>query len=258
MGSYKLYIVLARFVDGERVSWKEDKQWVPVNEENNVKVAEETVNVVIDNPKSSSSSGGRSFRDTLLGKDGAEPTEEVDLQSLTSLKEWLGSVRLDKVGIRYVGGLSVILVFEDKVSMMDFLSTKEVWESIFVTLVLWEGQKLRCERIAWLRILGIPLLLFDNRVAERIASKIGRVVQTTQIDDKTEDFSYAMVAVLCNSVKRITKGCKLKWRSEEFDIAIEEEIGEWIPDCIGLEVEEQEVVSKNVKRPVDGGGGDWC
>ncbi|KAM0062150.1 putative RNA recognition motif domain, nucleotide-binding alpha-beta plait domain superfamily [Helianthus debilis subsp. tardiflorus] len=274
MGSYKLYIVLARFVDGERVSGKEDKQWVPVNKENNDKVAEETVNVVINNPKSSSSSGGRSFRDTLLGKDGAEPTEEVrleddfigvarwnglgllgdlkDLQSLTSLKEWLGSVRLDKVGIRYVGGLSVILVFEDKVSMMDFLSTKEVWESIFVTLVLWGGQKLRCERIAWLRILGIPLLLFENMVAERIASKIGRVVQTAQIDDKTEDFSYAMVAVICNSVKRITKGCKLKWRSEEFDIAIEEEIEEWIPDCIGLEVEEQEVVSKNVKRPVDG------
>ncbi|KAJ0738095.1 hypothetical protein HanLR1_Chr06g0214251 [Helianthus annuus] len=214
---------------------------------------------------------GRSFRDTLVGKDICDPMEEVvlddgfdgnaiwkglgllgstrDLNTLTSLKEWLFSVRLGNVHIRYVGGLSVVLVFEDNVSMLEFLNTKEVWNPVFSSLVIWDGQRSNLERLAWIKIFGLPLFLFDKYVVDRIRSKFGRVVQSVQADENLEDFSYAMIGVLCQSTKRINQSYKLKWRNEEFVVLVEEDTGEWIPDCIGVEVEESIADFNHEKRP---------
>ncbi|KAM0026750.1 hypothetical protein Hdeb2414_s0020g00561771 [Helianthus debilis subsp. tardiflorus] len=174
-----------------------------------------------------------------------------DLQALTSLKDWLRSVRLPHVRIRYVGGLSVILVFEDKEGMLDFLSTKEVWNLVFSTLVLWEGQMLPCDRIAWLKIFGLPLCMFDSSVVDKIGSSFGRVVQSAQVNEDLEDYSYAMVGVLCNSMKRFNQVCNLKWRNEVISILVEEELGEWIPDCIGMDGEESLVDLMPGKMTVD-------
>ncbi|KAJ0707511.1 putative RNA recognition motif domain, nucleotide-binding alpha-beta plait domain superfamily [Helianthus annuus] len=185
IGSYKLFIVLARFVDGERVNWKEEKHWVPVAEIKSVENNVETAHVGVDNSGSSMATG-RSFKETLVGKDVGKSVEEIviddglignthwnglgligttkGMKELTGLKDWLMSVRLANVGIRYVGGLSVVLVFEEKECMAEFFSTKEVWNQVLDSLGIWEGQRLQVGRIAWLKCFGVPLCLFDTRV----------------------------------------------------------------------------------------------
>ncbi|XP_021995205.1 uncharacterized protein LOC110892344 [Helianthus annuus] len=280
IGSYKLFIVLARFVDGEKVTWKEDKKWVPVAGKNNEARVKKDVHVTVENQPASALFEGRSFRDTLVGKEKGDDMVHVvlddevignvfwnglgllgttkDLQALTSLKDWLRSVRLPNIRIRYVGGLSVILVFEDKEGMMDFLSTKEVWNPVLSTLVVWEGQRLPCDRIAWLKILGLPLCLFDSTVVDKIGSMFGRVVQSAQVNEDLEDYSYAMVGVLCNSIKRFNQVCNVKWRNEVIAILVEEELGEWIPDCIGMDGEESLDDLRPQKMTVDSLGDKEC
>ncbi|KAM0010509.1 hypothetical protein Hdeb2414_s0074g00775201 [Helianthus debilis subsp. tardiflorus] len=209
---------------------------------------------------------GRSFKETLVGKDVGKSVEEIviddglignthwnglgligttkGMKELTGLKDWLMSVRLANVGIRYVGGLSVVLVFEEKERMAEFFSTKEVWNLVFDSLGIWEGQRLQVGRIAWLKCFGVPLCLFDTRVMDSIGSKFGRVVQSVQIDDSIEDYSYAMIGVLHSSGNRVNQECKLKWRNETFSVIVEEELGDWFPDCIGgYGDESMEVVS---------------
>ncbi|KAJ0462962.1 putative RNA recognition motif domain, nucleotide-binding alpha-beta plait domain superfamily [Helianthus annuus] len=71
IGTYKLYIVLARFVDGVDLKRKEDKTWKPVTnngvDEVSMHVEKETEKV--DVQPGSSVDAGRTFRDTLLNKD---------------------------------------------------------------------------------------------------------------------------------------------------------------------------------------------
>ncbi|KAJ0726959.1 putative RNA recognition motif domain, nucleotide-binding alpha-beta plait domain superfamily [Helianthus annuus] len=183
IGSYKLFIVLARFVDGERLVRKGEKQWVPVRKDEespvtgkgdrNLDSVEETVNV------GKGLGVGRSFRDTLLNVDPPKKVSEIvvsadfkggllwdvcgavgrvsDFKKLSKLRIWLDLVGQAKVGIRYLGGFWVMLLFESDVCMEGFVRTKEVWKVCFDSLVRWEGRLIHTERIAWLKLHGIPL-----------------------------------------------------------------------------------------------------
>ncbi|KAJ0524805.1 putative RNA recognition motif domain, nucleotide-binding alpha-beta plait domain superfamily [Helianthus annuus] len=250
IGSYKLFVVLARFVDGERVVRKDDKRWAPVEEKNGggrVPVAVEgPVDVGVQN--ASSQAEGRTFQDTLLGITKEYVLDEIvvedgfvgnvlrkgwalagmtrDLEALTSLKQWLAE---------YDG----------------FLNTKDVWSPVFDSLVVWEGQQFLSDRIAWLSIYGIPLYLFDDRVIELIGSKFGRVVQSAKVDESTDDYSHVTIGILVNTVKRINQLCKLIWRNESCTVLVEEDIGEWIPDCIGADVADGDWEPMNDNRPMD-------
>ncbi|KAJ0805473.1 putative RNA recognition motif domain, nucleotide-binding alpha-beta plait domain superfamily [Helianthus annuus] len=261
IGSYKLFIVLARFVDGEKVSWKEEKQWVPVNEKKVEKNVNEKTNVVDVDQSGPTTVNQYSF-DTLLDKDPGQRLMEVAIESnvqgslqwkglgllsrarclrdLTSLRVWLSSIGMLKVGIRYVGGLWVVLVFEDQETMVSFIGQREVWKSVFGTLDHWKGQRLLVERIAWLKIFGVPLCLFEECVFNDIGSKFGTVIQPAQVSEVEEDLSHVMIGVLCNSVYRINSNLSLKWRKEVFSVVIEEEVRDWIPDCLEEVVEVSE------------------
>ncbi|KAJ0457160.1 putative nucleotide-binding alpha-beta plait domain superfamily, RNA-binding domain superfamily [Helianthus annuus] len=254
IGSYKLFIVLARFVDGEKVSWKEEKQWVPVNEKKVEKNVNEKPNMVDVDQPGPTTVNQHSFKDTLLDKDPGQGLLEVAMESnfqgslqwkglglvgrahclrdLTSLRVWLSSIGMLKVGIRYVGGLWAVLVFEDQKTMVEFHRSKEMWMLVFGTLDHWEGQRLPVERIAWLKIFGVPLCLFEDCVFNDTGSKFGTVIQPAQVSEVEEDLSHVMIGVLCDSVYRINTNISLKWRKEVFSVVIEEEVGDWTPDCL--------------------------
>ncbi|KAJ0792435.1 hypothetical protein HanOQP8_Chr01g0017991 [Helianthus annuus] len=230
-------------MDGEKVSWKKEKQWVPGNE----KKVERSVNVktnAVDVDKLRPSSvNHRSFKDILLDKEPGQGPMEVGLESdfqgslqwkglglvgrtrcfrdLTNLRVWLSSFGTAKVGIRYVGGLWVVLVFEDRETMVEFQQKKEVWMSVFDTLDYWEGQRIPVEHIAWLKIFGVPLCLFEDCVFNVIGSKFGTMIQSAQINEMQEDLSHVMIGVLCEYVQRINTSLSLKWRKEVFPVMIE-------------------------------------
>ncbi|MFS7955219.1 hypothetical protein Hanom_Chr07g00640071 [Helianthus anomalus] len=67
-----------------------------------------------------------------------------------------------------------------------------------------------------------------------------------------------MVGVLCNSMKRFNQVCNVKWRNEVIAILVEEELGEWIPDCIGMVGEESLDDLMPQKMTVDSHGDKEC
>ncbi|KAJ0800560.1 hypothetical protein HanPI659440_Chr03g0104491 [Helianthus annuus] len=196
----------------------------------------------------------RSFRDTLIDKEPDHGLLEVsvesslhgclkcqgvglvgrvcDFRTLTSLRSWLLSVIKEKVDIKYVGGLWVVLVFGDQEIAQEFFRGKQVWESCFDTLENWGGQLIPVERIAWLKIYGVPLCLYDDGVFNVIGSKFGTVIQSANVNEQENDFSHVMIAVLRNSVDKVHQFIKLKWKNDVVSVLVEEEVGEWVPDCL--------------------------
>ncbi|KAI3732180.1 hypothetical protein L1987_63379 [Smallanthus sonchifolius] len=63
----------------------------------------------------------------------------------------------------YVGGLKVMLVFKDRNIAMNFMNREyELWGKALVSVNLWEGQYIPFDRLACLKVVGVPLLLRDD------------------------------------------------------------------------------------------------
>ncbi|KAJ0699847.1 putative RNA recognition motif domain, nucleotide-binding alpha-beta plait domain superfamily [Helianthus annuus] len=189
IGSYKLFIVLARFVDGERMNWKGDKRWTPVKTDrvlSDVGNKDIELEPVMDVQKVGNGlEEGRSFRDKLLNVEPMNSKKSLelvvnsefkggkswigcgavgrvsDLKKLSNLRVWLDLTGLSRVGIKYIGGLWVMLVFETELCMESFVGVEEVWKECFDNLEKWEGQLIPKERIAWLKLFSrLSLMLW--------------------------------------------------------------------------------------------------
>ncbi|MFS7975259.1 hypothetical protein Hanom_Chr10g00878381 [Helianthus anomalus] len=265
IGSYKLFIVPAIFVDGKKISSGKGKGidrtmhggkvWKPVNEHDNVKNVEEVA---------------RSFKDTLLNKAAEESTLEVvvdsegkvfaefyeqgivvrvnDFQTLTSLRSLLREVVKGQVNLKYVGGLSVIVIFGSWVEKEEFLGLKDVWREWFASVEPWSGQSLVVDRIAWIKIHVLPIHIAEAKVFDVIAGKFGLVIQSALFPEEG-DVPYACVGIMSKSIDRINSRCKVVWKEMSYMVRVEEDVEEWFPDCL-MEFDEEEEVS-NSEQVVD-------
>ncbi|MFS8009639.1 hypothetical protein Hanom_Chr14g01287261 [Helianthus anomalus] len=214
-------------------NWKEEKVWVPVNDNDPKGVNDKDTRkpFVNEEPKvvNRDKHGprvelNRSFRDILIDK---EPGHGG-----WWCRSWLLSVIKEKVDIKYVGGLWVVLVFGDQEIAQEFFRGKQVWESCFDTWENWGGQLIPVERIAWLKIYGVSLCLYDDGVFNVIGSKFGTVIQSANVNEQENDFSHVMIVVLRNSVDRVHQSIKLKWKNDVVSVLVEEEVGGWVSDCL--------------------------
>ncbi|MFS7939157.1 putative RNA recognition motif domain, nucleotide-binding alpha-beta plait domain superfamily [Helianthus anomalus] len=243
MGSYKFFVVSARFVDGEtRFKDKPDPKGKSIMKENatheNPKVGSSTnipVNSNISRPSRFDSGGGTTFLDSVLNKNTVVVInvddnvrgfsvwnglslmgKVVDFKALTSLKGCLNSGGWGSVDIKYASGYVVLLVFKSIVDCERFYADKGWWSRIFNSLVIWDGSSMVAyERIAWIQVHGIPIHLDIDEVYDLVGARYGEVVQPARMTTSDNNFSYAYIGVLYKSRGRIV-----------------DHVGEWVPGCV--------------------------
>ncbi|KAM0057469.1 putative RNA recognition motif domain, nucleotide-binding alpha-beta plait domain superfamily [Helianthus debilis subsp. tardiflorus] len=203
----------------DRVQRKEDKEWQPVKDHeirsNDLKEVKEKETVVEKSTVNVSRT--RSFRDMLINKDEGICSPEIVLNpNVRAFSEW------------YDYGLIAKNSDEKDVFLLD----KGAWLSCFDRLETWKGDVLEFERVAWVKMHGVPLTLSCSHVFDEIASRFATVIQSAQFSEEEGDLSHACVGILVKMVDRIYQKCKLNWRNHCFEMLIEEEAGEWIPDCL--------------------------
>ncbi|MFS7962167.1 hypothetical protein Hanom_Chr08g00723471 [Helianthus anomalus] len=137
----------------------------------------------------------------------------VDFKILTGLKVLLCAKGWGRVGIKYVGGFTMMLIFTEREECDRFLEDTDVWKDFFGSLRRWNGdQKLEEERIAWLHVYGVPIHLALDQVFDVIGSRHGQVVQPACITEENCNFSYAYIGVICKTHARIRDRVVLNWR----------------------------------------------
>lgn len=260
LGSYKLFVVLARFVDGhtvdndKSVNKRKDKtvENVSTAKTYSGRVFNGVDKQVCRGHDNTEVGGGRSFLDTVLNKNKVDVIKVddniegfstwyglslvgkvIDFKILTTLKAVLGKRGWSYVAIKYVSGLNVMLVFKGLDDCDRFLMDKEMWSTFFVELEKWDGKgKAVDERIAWLQVHGIPVQLEIDQVLDVVGSRYGVVVQPARKSVDDNNFSYARIGVLCKSRGRIVDRVDIRWREGTYKVWIDEDVGEWIPDCL--------------------------
>ncbi|KAF5760294.1 putative RNA recognition motif domain, nucleotide-binding alpha-beta plait domain superfamily [Helianthus annuus] len=129
--------------------------------------------------------------------------KSVDLETLVDLNRLLRIAKVNYTNIQYLGGLSTLITFADESVAKNFIEAGDVWGPWFLKLDAWEGQSLPFERVAWIRLLGVPLHLLESDVVKMIGERIGKVLYVPKSSAEEKDLSMARVGVLVGEVDRI-------------------------------------------------------
>lgn len=107
---------------------------------------------------------------------------------MCSLNNLMVKAGLSGLSIHYLGGMKVLLSFDDASSAELLRESKDVWSPWFTSLDSWKGQHLPFQIIAWLRIIGIPLHLSEVSVFNLVADQFGKVIHGSEISWNNRDF----------------------------------------------------------------------
>ncbi|KAF5789011.1 hypothetical protein HanRHA438_Chr09g0377031 [Helianthus annuus] len=155
-----------------------------------------------------------------------------DLGSLIKIKDNLSSAGVGGFKLHYLGGLYLLIAFEDDIDALDFLLNVNLWKERFDSLDLWSGQSLAYERIAWIKFHGVPLHLAENKVFDDVVALFDKIVKGSNLSTKDWDLSTNCDGILVDVGARISDSVILKWKNKKFKVWIMEELDDWVPDCM--------------------------
>ncbi|KAJ0617142.1 hypothetical protein HanIR_Chr02g0098191 [Helianthus annuus] len=160
----------------------------------------------------------------------------VDLETLVDFDRLLRIAGTEVNKIQYLGGLSLLISFNDKEAAREFLDAKVVWGPWFSKLELWNGQSLSYERVVWLKVAGVPLHILEHGTLEQIGALFGKVLHVPKLMDGERDLSVCRVGILMGESPRISEFVALKWKDRCYRVWVEEDKDDWIPNCLGRPV----------------------
>ncbi|KAM0009058.1 hypothetical protein Hdeb2414_s0007g00240941 [Helianthus debilis subsp. tardiflorus] len=260
LGSYKFFVTQARFVN--RVTFDKanmDPKGKKIMKENPSSHANPSKGVAMDTAINTDDQednynivgSGRSFFYSVLNRnkvdvisvddnvEGFKQQRSVALVgkviyfiTLTSLKPMMRNQGWSSVGIKYVGGFSVMLVLTCMEEAECFLGDRNLWSTWFACLSKWDDKYKEVERIAWLQEHGVPIQLAIDQVFDVVGSRFGKVVWSAKMSVDDNNFSYVYISVLRKSCSRIVDHMDIMWRGNLFNVWIDEDVGEWVPDCV--------------------------
>ncbi|KAJ0607904.1 hypothetical protein HanPSC8_Chr03g0105471 [Helianthus annuus] len=156
----------------------------------------------------------------------------VDLDTLVYFDRLLRIGKVKFVKIQYLGGLLMLVSFESMEEAESFLQNNKLWGPWFSKLDLWEGQILAVERIAWIRVQGLPLHLADSEILRKIGDEYGKTLYVPKDVREDPDLSINRVVVLAGNDTRVKEFWWLKWKDKSFRVWVMEEDDVWVPDCL--------------------------
>ncbi|CAH1448167.1 unnamed protein product [Lactuca virosa] len=207
---------------------------------------------------------GRSFAAVLSGREGPPPPPppppeltrkpislEVDtfwahwidspltligvVHSLEHLKNLPTGIRLghsSAYGMKYLGGLSVGIRFRSEGDVDEFLKNENYWREWFIETKRGNSYDALPGRIAWLKIIGLPLHMWSEgnfERIERIAGTVGKVLSPSEISMRLQDVSCGKICVLTKRKIRINEEVAVEFNKNIIKVGISEVDFEWSP-----------------------------
>ncbi|KAL8261805.1 hypothetical protein R6Q59_025854 [Mikania micrantha] len=136
--------------------------------------------------------------------------------------------------IRYLGGLDVLVQFQNKEEAMSYLSKDVLWSEWFANLYVWEGRTVPFERIAWVRIQGVPPNLWDPFIFNQIGGIIGSVVHKSEASTEDCNLSLDCLGILVSKGDVIQEQVTLAWKGKHFECWVTEDPRPWAPDFVNV------------------------
>ncbi|CAH1427404.1 unnamed protein product [Lactuca virosa] len=198
-------------------------------------------------PPQSGTRDGRSFAQVASGRGNSVQMMPITINSTTVMKDWLkksvligethsfdhtGNLPVSLLmneGTKYIGGLSIALHFDSSPEASEFLNDNTRWRDWFKQFVRADQHEIPYERTAWLKILGLPLHLWDEENFNVIAGRFGRIVTLFNKLFTRRDYSMGKVGVLMSERKWINTEVNVVADGKTYKIGVVEFIDDWSP-----------------------------
>ncbi|KAJ0752281.1 putative RNA recognition motif domain, nucleotide-binding alpha-beta plait domain superfamily [Helianthus annuus] len=156
--------------------------------------------------------------------------EVKDIEILNDHKTHLDGLVDEGPILRYLGGLKVLVTFSNVEEADDFLRNRgEEWATWFSRLYVWDGSPPLFERVAWIKVIGVPAPLWDRHVLDRIGQRCGRLLVRSEASFDDSNMAEDRMAILVQSGNRISMEMNITWKEHLFTVWVEEISGQWGP-----------------------------
>ncbi|XP_022031676.1 uncharacterized protein LOC110932664 [Helianthus annuus] len=203
--------------------------------------------------------GGRSYLDAVLGDnqrkaEGLITLPEIDeecsqdwskrtvsmeaktVEVLCKAKTILCEVCPDTMEVRYIGGLRILVTMGSQMVDEELLTShREKCEENFTDIKPWKDDKNWFQRLAWIRICGVPISLRNKAIFKAIGERLGMVVRDAEASMKDSDLTCAFLGIIVTTGQAINKEIEVRYKSELFKCWISEMSGNWAPNFVNDE-----------------------
>lgn len=171
----------------------------------------------------------------------------IVLNANTHMKGWMNkwlligeSHSLDHIGTlyangifndetKYLGGLPLAIQFGCSSDSDAYLKDKNRCSDWFKWVRCADEQILSYERTAWLKILSMPLPLWDENNFSKIASRFGKVIATFDNISTRRDYSMGKIGVLKSNRKWINEEIIVQENGVNYRVGVVEYTEDWSP-----------------------------
>ncbi|KAL4556260.1 hypothetical protein LXL04_038906 [Taraxacum kok-saghyz] len=160
--------------------------------------------------------------------------------------------------IKYLGGLQVLLQFKSEKAASVFKANRNIWLKWFSWVDVFGKRSVRFEGIAWIKIVGIPVIAWDESNFASIAGRFGKVLVNINPFWTFSDVSQGKVCILTASKKKINEEITVSIDGSLHRIGIfevEDDWGPFKPFIVGS-TEDSEEENENDDGISDTFGGD--
>ncbi|KAI3785519.1 hypothetical protein L1987_44638 [Smallanthus sonchifolius] len=169
-----------------------------------------------------------SFKDVLTGNQTSpanSPMINIHIPVTTAEKNWK-DLRERKVCGRSEIPSHVLLPWRGY--GLPTKQKKTSWNAWCNKMEIWSGQSLQYERIAWVRIRGIPPQLWEDEVIDSIARKYGNIMQGSLASTNDGNLASDMVAIMVTDGLTVNGEAKIVQNGTSTSCWITEVNDDWV------------------------------
>ncbi|GKV26316.1 hypothetical protein SLEP1_g35646 [Rubroshorea leprosula] len=123
-----------------------------------------------------------------------------------------------------MGGNKILLKCDDEDSINHFISKEENWwGKWFKRIKPWSPSDVAEERLAWIRVTGLPLHVWNQRSFEKIGNFLGSFVLVDQFTINKECLDAARILISIVEIGQIDKEISIKVRDHLYSLKIMED-----------------------------------
>ncbi|KAL4578942.1 hypothetical protein LXL04_015074 [Taraxacum kok-saghyz] len=220
-----------------------------------------------------------SFADVIAGRQAAQlrhptPPPPVQLIARGTAKDWvdkkvlMGEVlSLDHMAsvpnqfvtgdgiiesIRYGGGLNVLITFKDQNFAEEFLEDLGRWIEWFQWVRRGDSTELCGDRIAWIKVIGLPMAYWDDENLGNILKPFGKVIVPADELPNDRDASIIKMGILTSKKNWFNTEIAVHADGKSFNIGVVEFEHKWSPFYDSMCEEEDSEDDQSVDDDDDG------
>ncbi|KAJ0454207.1 putative RNA recognition motif domain, nucleotide-binding alpha-beta plait domain superfamily [Helianthus annuus] len=159
--------------------------------------------------------------------------EAKSIENLCRAKIILNEICSHSMEVRYAGGLSILITVGSQMVAEEIMTTyKKQIEEFFTQVIFWKEDMVRYERLAWIRVCGVPISLRKKETFNAIGGYLGKVVKEADATTEDNNLTSAHLGVIVNTGKVFNDEILAQYKTTTFKCWVSEVSGNWAPKFV--------------------------